>query len=588
MSSPPAPWSRRDFLTRAAALAAGATLVPEILTAQQPESEPLKVAADVIARAEQLTGISFDGAERELMGKAVGEHVAAIKAIRDLKLGNDIPPATSFRPLSSLPSSAPPVPVSSDPPRREPLPPWMVAPPARAGADGFSTQAAPANLEDLAFAPVTVLAALLRQRKVSSTDLTKMFLARLRRLDEKLQCVITFTDDRALEQAARADLELRAGKWRGPLHGIPWGLKDLFAVRGMPTTWGSVPFKEQRIDQDATVVQRLDAAGAVLIAKTAVGELAWGDVWFGGTTKNPWKLDQGSSGSSAGSSSAVAAGGLPFAIGTETLGSIVSPCSRCGATGLRPTFGRVPRTGGMALSWTMDKVGAIARSAQDAAIVLHAIHGADGVDPDAVTAPLSWHDPRGARALKVGIAHADFERERKEQDKERAIDVQAVEVLKQLGFELTPIELPDLPVGEMLVVLEVEAAAAFDELTRTNHDDELVRQVEQAWPNIFRAAQLVPAVQYVQAQRARTLLIRRFAQAVAGLDAYVCPAFAGPTLRATNLTGHPAIVLPNGFREDGTPTSMTVIGKLYGEGEAAAVAWAYQQATDWNRRRPAV
>ena len=587
--SPPAgDVTRRNFLVRAAALAAGATLLPELLRAQDKPEEAPRVAADVIAKAEQLTGITFSDAEREMMGTTVAEHIESMKALADLKLGNEVAPATIFRPLAPLPgglaAAERAAALSSVPVARRLKPPaWLAA------ADKTAVpSSAPGDLEQLAFAPLPVLAALLKRRVVTSTQLTKMYLARLRRLDEQLQCIITLTEERALEQAARADEELRRGKARGPLHGVPWGLKDLFSVRGANTTWGSVPFKDQRIEQDATVVQRLDAAGAVLIAKTAVGELAWGDVWFGGTTKNPWKLDQGSSGSSAGSASAVAAGGLPFGIGTETLGSIVSPCSRCGATGIRPTFGRVPRTGGMALSWTMDKVGAIARSAQDAALVLDAIHGADGVDADAVSVPLRWIEPKRVTRLRVGVAQADFDKPREERETERAIDLAALEVLRRQGIELQPVELPDMPYDAILTVLEVEAAAAFDELTRSNRDDLMVRQVEQAWPNIFRAAQLVPAVQYVQAQRARTLLARRFAAALEGLDAYVSPAFMGPTLLATNLTGHPAVVLPNGFREDGTPTSMTVIGKLYGEAEAAAVAWAYQQATDWHRRHPTV
>lgn len=565
--------SRRQFLGRSAALALVGAFLPGMVLAQE-ESDEEQVSVEVIARAEELAGVRFTPEERELMRSSVTEHLQNLRAIRELKLPNDVPPALGFRPLTD----------EHDAPRTTPEDDDRYVERAyralRYAGWGGAPRKAPTDEDDLFFAPVSHLAQWLRRREITSTELTKRCLERLKRLDEKLHFVITLTEERALEQAARADEEISNSRYRGVLHGIPWGAKDLFAVAEYPTTWGAAPYQRQVLDRTAEVVRRLDAAGAVLVAKTSLGALAWGDVWFGGQTLNPWNLEQGSSGSSAGSASAVAAGALPFALGTETLGSIVSPCSRCGVTGIRPTFGRVPRTGAMALSWSMDKVGPIARSVADAGFVLEAIHGADGVDRDCVSVPLDWDSP--GKRFRFGYHESAFEADAAHP----GIDHAVLDVLREQGFELEPIELPDLPVGDMLVVLEVEAAAAFDELTRTDRDAELTRQIEQAWPNVFRAAQLVPAVQYVQAQRARDLLMRDFEEALGDLDGYVTPSFAGSSLLITNLTGHPTIVVPNGFREDGTPTSISFVGRNYGEGRLAAVAAAYQEATDWHKRRP--
>jgi Asp-tRNA(Asn)/Glu-tRNA(Gln) amidotransferase A subunit family amidase len=372
---------------------------------------------------------------------------------------------------------------------------------------------------------------------------------------------------------------------------VPWGAKDLFAVAGHPTTWGAEPYREQRFDRDAAVVERLDAAGAVLVAKTTLGALAWGDVWFGGRTRNPWNPVQGSSGSSAGSAAATAAGLVGFALGTETWGSIVSPSTRVGASGLRPTFGRVPRTGAMALSWTMDKVGPICRTVEDCALVFAAIHGPDGADRTVVDAPFEWDPDLDPRRLRVGFTPALFEEKRGEGEDEdaewRGLDLAVLDVLRGLGIELVPISLPDdLPVDALSFLLSAEAAAAFDELTRSGRDDLLVRQVEQAWPNVFRQARLIPAVEYIQANRVRSLLMERWGRMMADLDAYVVPSFGGSNLLATNLTGHPAVVVPDGFRADGTPTSITFQGRLFGEAPLLALAHAYQRATDFHQRHP--
>jgi Asp-tRNA(Asn)/Glu-tRNA(Gln) amidotransferase A subunit family amidase len=453
------------------------------------------------------------------------------------------------------------------------------------------------NLEELAFLPVTELSELVSRRRVTSSQLTQMYLARLKRYDPVLKCVITLAEDRAIAQARAADAEIARGKYRGPLHGIPWGAKDLLAVKGYKTTWGAGPFKEQVIDQNATVVERLDAAGAVLVAKLTLGELAQGDVWFGGMTKNPWKVDQGSSGSSAGPASATAAGLVGFAIGSETLGSISSPSTRCGTTGLRPTFGRVPKTGAMALSWSMDKLGPICRSVEDCALVLDAIHGPDGKDNSAIAAAFNWDASLSPRSLRIGYVKAAFDLpvtdpkdEKRTLHATKKFDDRALEVLRGLGVNLVPVELPDLAYDAMRIILTSEAAAAFDDLTRSDRDKELVQQSRNDWANTFRTARFIPAVDYVNANRVRTTAIRAWDALMKTVDVIVTPTGAAnlPQLVATNLTGHPAVILPNGFRDDGTPVSLTFLGGLFEEAKLLAVANAYQRATGFHLVHPAV
>lgn len=441
----------------------------------------------------------------------------------------------------------------------------------------------PADLEDLAFAPVTELAQLIRARKVTSTELIRMYLARLKKYGPHLECVVTLTEELALAQAARADEEIAAGRYRGPLHGIPYGAKDLLAVRGYKTTWGAKPYENQVIDDNATVIERLEEAGAVLVAKLTLGALAMGDVWFGGKTRNPWNYEQGSSGSSAGPAAATAAGLVGFAIGTETWGSIVSPSTRCGVVGLRPTFGRVSRAGAMALSWSMDKIGPICRSVEDCALVFEAIRGPDGRDLTVVDLPFNWDPALGLGAIRVGYLKKAFD----EDHKTKKNDDAALEVLRSAGIALVPFELPeDLPVESLAIILDVEAAAAFDELTRSNRDDLMVRQERNAWPNAFRQARFIPAVEYIQANRVRTLLMQAMAERMKEVDVYVAPSFGGNNLLLTNLTGHPAVVLPNGFDEKGSPTSISFIGGLYDEARTLRVALAYEQATDFHTKHP--
>ncbi len=440
----------------------------------------------------------------------------------------------------------------------------------------------PSNFEDLAFYPLTELAQLIKSRKITSTELTQLYIERLKKYGSRLECVITLTEELALAQAKRADKEIASGRYRGPLHGIPWGAKDLLSTKGIKTTWGAMPYKDRIIDVDATVVKRLEEAGAVLLAKLTMGALAWGDVWFDGKTKNPWNPEQGSSGSSAGSAAATSAGLVGFSIGTETWGSIVSPSARCGVTGLRPTFGRVSRYGAMALSWSMDKIGPICRSVEDCSLVFNAIYGPDGKDFTVVNLPFNWDPSLDLKDIRIGYLKKAFARKYRNKKNDEA----SLEALRSLGVELVPFDLPELPVNALSFILNAEAAAAFDELTRSNRDDMLVRQIKQAWPNTFRQARLIPAVEYIQANRVRTLLIEEMAQKMKGIDVYIAPSFGGNNLLLTNLTGHPAVVVPNGFDEKGRPTSISFIGNIFEEAKTLRVAKAFQDVTDFHRKHP--
>lgn len=553
---------RRRFLTVCSSLGLSSTLLPGVLWAMG-QGKP-EVTPELVAEACKVAGLELDEAQRKLMVSSLNEQLTAARDIRALELPNAVAPAFSFDPV--LPGV-----TTWDTARR----PMKVS-----AARAVRVEK---NLEALAFTPLRELAELVRTRKVSSQALTELFLGRLERLDAKLHCVVTLTKERALAQAREADRELAAGRYRGLLHGIPWGAKDLLAVKGYPTTWGAAGYEQQRFEEDATVVRRLDAAGAVLVAKLTLGALALGDKWFGGMTRNPWKLEEGSSGSSAGSASAVAAGCVPFAMGSETYGSISSPATRCGVTGLRPTFGRVPRTGAMALSWTMDKLGPMARTVEDTALVLAAIQGPDGKDRTVREVPFNWDASLPLREVRVGYLRADFEKERPD----KAFDDAALEKLKALGMKLVPVALPDVKVDAMLPLLTAEAAAAFDSLTRSGRDKLLTRQTENDWPNIFRVAQLMPAVDYINASRARTLAMEGMAKTFAEVDVIVAPT-VDPQVLLTNLTGHPAVIIPNGFRENGTPVSLSFLGRLYGEAKLLAVARAYQEATGFHLKQPTV
>ncbi|HET9275806.1 MAG TPA: amidase [Gemmatimonadales bacterium] len=534
--------------------------------AVQGRQEPQVITREILIAAETVIGLSFTDAEREMMLQGVNGALQGYAALRRVVLPNSVAPAVRFDP--EMASAAPAPPPASRRPTRRP---------------GRRRVVKPGSVDEVAWMPVADLGELIRTRQVSSEELTRLALDRLRRFDDRLKCVVTYTEDRALRQAREADREIARGRRRGPLHGIPWGAKDLLAVPGYPTTWGSPIYREQLLPETATVVERLDAAGAVLVAKLSLGELAQGDVWYGGMTRNPWNPEQGSSGSSAGPGSATAAGCVPFAIGSETLGSIVSPSTRNGVTGLRPTFGRVSRHGAMALSWTMDKLGPMARSAEDCGLVFAAIHGADRRDPTAVDRPFDWAPGQGIAGLRIGYLKSAFEAEHAT----KPFNDTALTVLRGIGADLVEVALPeDLPIGSLRIILSAEAAAAFDELTRTNEDDRMVRQVRGGWPNSFRQSRFIPAVEYIQANRVRTLLMRRLDELFRTVDVFVTPSFGGTVLLATNLTGHPAVVLPSGFTGEGTPVSLSFIGALHGEASLLSVAEAYQAATDFHRRRP--
>ena len=572
---------RRAFLSVTARLGLASTLFPGVLYAMAEEKK--KLTAAMIDEAASVAGISIDDSYKEMMLEDLNDTLGDYKAVHELKLPNGVSPALVFDPI--LPGKNFSIP-------RRPLRP----------SKPINLQA-PKNIEALAFWSVGDLSELLRKKKVSSVALTEMYLHRLKTYDPVLKFVITFLTDRAMAQALEADHDIAAGRYRGPLHGIPWGAKDLLSVKGYKTTWGAGGFEQQEFDEDATVVQRLDRAGAVLLAKLTLGALAMGDVWFGGTTKNPWKVDQGSSGSSAGSASATAAGCVAFAIGTETLGSIASPSTRCGVTGLRPTFGRVPRTGGMALTWSMDKIGPLCRYVEDCALVMSVINGPDEKDASVKDLPFNWDANLDIKTLRVGYVKEAFEKEPEakanetEDDKksrlrrieQRKIDLASLEILRsQLGLKLIDIKLPEFPFGNLLPILNAEAAAAFDDLTRSGRDKLLTAQGKNDWPNSFRVGHFIPAVEYVNANRARTVGMQKWAEMFTTIDVLVAPTFGTSQLVATNLTGHPAIILPNGFREDGTPTSLTFVGNLYREDQLLAVAKAYQDATEWNKRHPVI
>ncbi|MEM6878025.1 MAG: amidase [Bacteroidota bacterium] len=518
-----------------------------------------EITQEEAVAALKVAGLEMSEAEIEMLLPALEEYREAYAGMRETPLDNGVSPTLEF----------------------DPRPEGFAMPTEDRFAVRYSSTSSgiASDSSNLAFASVLQLYSWLRSGELSSVELTRYFLNRLRTHNQTLHCVISLTEELALEQAARADAELAAGNDRGFLHGIPYGAKDLLATKQYLTTWGATPYQDQSFDYDATAIEKMEEAGAVLVAKLTLGALAWGDVWYGEMTRNPWDPTTGSSGSSAGSASAVSAGLVPFALGTETLGSIVSPSTVCGVTGLRPTFGRVSRYGAMTLSWTMDKIGPITRSARDAILVLNELNGRDDRDPFSIQAPLNY-DSRDEQPLRIGYVAADFDQAYpfKSQDSLTLLK------LEELGYELIPVELPELP--PIRSILEVEAAAAFDELTRSGRDDELVRQVTNAWPNVFRTARFVPAVEYVQANRHRRLLMKEMAEVFKAVDLYVHPSWASRSLVITNFTGHPCITIPNGVQENGLPTSITFTGGLFEEGEIVRVAQEYQDASQWDDSQP--
>ncbi len=564
--------NRRRFVAALSAAGVGATLMPGALMAVAQDADVVTV--EMLKKAQRLAGVEFTGEEL----RRVAEHLNRPNSgpdtavLRAANLGNSELSALVFNPV-------PPgmrLPTEQQPLRRQLL-----------------TVDMPSTDEELAFLPVTHLARLIETRQLKPSELTALYLARLREYDPVLQCVVSLTEDQAHEQARLADEEIAAGTYRGPLHGIPWGAKDLLAVRGTRTTWGASPYRNQMFETDATVYRRLTEAGAILVAKLSMGALASGDRWFGGRTRNPWNTRQGSSGSSAGPAAATAAGLVAFAIGTETRGSIISPSTRTGVTGLRPTFGRVSRYGAMTLSWSMDKIGPMCRTAEDCALVLDVIRGPDGRDNTVLDASFNWDAEADVTRLRVGYLRSAFDEEipnaqqdsrgvasrRQAQGNARA----ALDTIRALGVEVVPFDLPNVSARSIGFILGTEAAAAFDLPTVHAELDSMREPPEESrWPDSFRASRFVPAVDYIQANRLRMRIMETVHEAFSDFDLFI-----GSDLGLTNLTGHPEISMPSGFF-DGTPTSLRFTGKLFGEAEILRLAHAYQLVTDHHLKHPSI
>jgi Asp-tRNA(Asn)/Glu-tRNA(Gln) amidotransferase A subunit family amidase len=576
--------TRRRFMTHFAGIGLGTTLAPGILWARMQDAGESKVTLAMITDAMKLSGLdNFTEAELKAMVESANQNLTRYEEMRAIHVPNDVSPPFHFSAL---------VPGMDVNRTKQPFR-LSAAPAVRR----------PANLEEVAFWPVRHLAELLRTRQVTSVELTNMYLARLHRYNATLNNVVTFLDDVAIDEANCADAEIAAGRYKGPLHGIPWGAKDIISVKGYKTTWGSPAFKEQSFDYDASVVEMLRDAGTVLVAKLATGELASGDNWFGGQTKNPWNLSQGSSGSSAGPSSATAAGAVGFAIGTETSGSILSPSARCGLAGLRPTFGRISRYGVMGLSWTQDRLGPICRYAEDCAIVMQAIAKPDGRDMSVSEIPFNWNAELDVKKLRVGIVWESFDELTTEAVKRNA--AQVLETLKAIGVaKLTPITVPDFTTN--VSAINVESVVFFDEHARAG-------RMKEARNGGRPGGRLIPAVEYLRSQRVRMMMMEKLADATANVDVYVVAANpstgGGPTPSTTtaseppqpqqprtvtqrhfamaNLACYPAINIPNGFLETGSPTNVTFYGRPFGEMELIALAKAYQDAAGIHLKRPA-
>ena len=572
---------RRSFMAFFSSLGLSSTLFPGVLWAKLETTKPARFspgdapAPTVITKAmlrdaAAVAGLSFTDDQLELMLGGVNKLVPAYDYVRMIKFDNSVAPPLYFNPI--LPGT--PIDRTPRPIRRSPVP----------------HVERPKNLEEAAFWPVTHLSELIRTKQVTSVELTEMYLERLKKYNPELLCAVTITDDLAMRQARAADQEISAGRYRGPLHGIPWGIKDLASVKGYPTTWGAAPFKHRVLERDATVVSKLTDAGAVLIAKLATGELALDDIWFAGQTKNPWDLKMGSQGSSAGPGSATAAGVVGFSVGTETQGSIVAPSAICGVTGLRPTFGRVSRYGVMALAWSLDKTGPMCRSVEDCALVLSAINGPDGHDLAVQDIPFNWDANFDIRKLRVGYLKDAFSQTHQTAQVE-ANDAAALAKIRNMGFHLIEISLPQYAAIDFSMILWPEADAALRDPIEVQPED-LVRQDRVAAQNSYR---LVPATDYINANRVRTLLMQEMAEIMSKVDVYVLPydyadytpnPVASLNSAVTNLTGHPCVAVPHGFDEKGHPTSLWFIGKLYGEAEILALAMAYQNATNWHLKHP--
>jgi Asp-tRNA(Asn)/Glu-tRNA(Gln) amidotransferase A subunit family amidase len=550
--------SRRRIVKAALALAVAGTAkaAPSTAATSPASTKADTLSAHDMAVFERLTGRSYTEPEREMMTAGVADMRQTLKRVRAGRISPDVEPALHFDPRPSG-FAMPKVEPTFTPTKPD------------VAYDG--------KLESLAFATVAELSALIAARKVTSTQLTKVYLERLKRIGPGLKCVVTLTEDLALKQAARADEEIKAGKIRGPLHGIPWGAKDLLATKGIRTTWGAKPYIDQVFDEDADVVKRLEAAGAVLVAKLSLGELAMGDVWFGGKTRNPWKPSEGSSGSSAGPASATAAGLVGFSIGSETLGSIVSPSVTCGVTGLRTTYGAVSRHGAMPLARSMDKLGPMCRCVEDCALVYQAIRNAD--------VPFGWEPGKSLKGLRVGIIQSAFDGVK--DAKRKALYDAALDALRGVAGPLIPVTLPPAEPYRGLTSLTIgaESASSFSELLDSGEVRELKQQASGSWPNTFRIGTTIPAADYLRAQQRRTMLIEEMATALKNVDCYVTVPYAGQTLAFTNLSGHPTLIARCGVI-DGRPISIEFVGQLYREDVICRVGRTVEQVVSPKSRWP--
>lgn len=516
-----------------------------------------------VRHSQKLIGLEFENERIEMMHDYLVENKAGYDSLRSYSLSYETFPAILFDPH----------PFGFQFPDKQANPEFLIPDDVRM----------PDDLQEIAFFTIPQLASLIKHKKITAEALTQLYIDRIKRYDGQLQSVITLTEELAMKQARQADQEIASGNYKGILHGIPYGVKDLMAVEGFPTTWGSKPYQDQILEGTAAVVKKLEDQGAVLIAKLVSGALARGDVWFGGKTKNPWDLSQGASGSSAGSGAATSAGLVAFAIGTETLGSITAPASRTGITGLRPTYGRISRQGVMSLSWSMDKIGPLCRSAQDCEIVFSALYGKDPQDPSTNEAPFN-QVKKAPSELKVAYLKKDIEGDT---TISKANILAALEVFKSMGVEPTAIELPtSFPYDGFDIILRAEAGAFFDELVRSGEVDLMVEQGPSSRANSLRQSRFIPAVEYLQANRHRKQLIEEIYALFKDYDVIIAPSNRGRQLLITNLTGHPAISVPNGFDNKGRPTSFTLIGNLYDEGSILALARAFQELTDFDEKYP--
>ncbi len=570
---------RRDILKGAGLL--GGLAIARAAFGEGSNTQAGPISEGDVAAAEKIAGVNYTATERAMVLEELDDMLDRVRRRRSaIPLENDDAPALTFDPrLSGKNYFQPTGGVRLAAEKPGPLP----------------------HDQSIAFAPLHEQAYWIKNGQLTSSRLTDIYLQRIRELNGRLNAFITLMEAEAKQQAYDADVEIRSGKYKGPLHGIPYALKDLIDTAGVKTTWGAAPYKDRVPEGDAVVTKRLKDAGAVLIGKASMGALAYGDLWYGGITRNPWNTQEGASGSSAGSAAATAAGLCSFAIGTETLGSIVSPSARCGAVGLRPTFGRVPRTGAMALCWSLDKIGPICRAVEDTALVLSALNGADAGDPCSYDWGFAYDGSTAAAGnIRIGYDPKWFAGE-----DATDLDRQVLDTLKEMGFTLTEISLPDLPYPTLLSTVEVEAAAAFEGLTLSGRDDELIWQGRTAWPNTFRAARFHSAIEYVQLDRFRRQVMEMMHTTFEGVDMIACPNYAGHMLVITNYTGHPSLTLPLGLIKRPTfpltgasdkkmglerpaPYGFTLWGNMFREDQLIGVGRLLERAANFAAKRPEI